>query len=82
MQEQEKGIITIEGERRFSLTGVERVEKFSSEEIRLVCGGKKMLFTGTDFKILSFSEGSGNFSASGSVLQLRVGSGKKKGIFA
>ena len=62
-----QSVLTLENQSRLALTGVERVDSFSDREIRLTVGGKKTRIEGSKLKVLSFSEGSGNFTASGNV---------------
>ena len=66
-----QSILTLENQSRLALTGVERVDSFSDREIRLTVGGKKARIEGSKLKVLSFSEGSGNFTASGNVGSIR-----------
>ena len=63
------------------MTGVESVDGFSDKCIRLTVSGIKLSIEGEKLKILSFSEGSGNFTASGEVSSLRYGRGGKHSIF-
>lgn len=49
------------------MTGVSAVDAFSDTAILLTVNGKKVQITGSRLKVLSFSEGSGNFAASGEV---------------
>ncbi len=58
------------------MTGVESVDAFSDGAISLTVGGKKVLITGAGLKILAFSKGNGNFSATGEVSSVKYGGGK------
>ncbi len=78
MQTQTESILTVEQQKKISLTGVESVDSFSENEIRLTVRGKKMRITGAKFKILAFSKGSGAFSATGEVSLIRYGGAKGK----
>ncbi len=71
-------ILTVEQQKKISLTGVESVDAFSDTEIRLTVAGKKMRITGAGLKVLSFSKGSGAFSAIGEVSLIRYGGAKGK----
>ena len=66
-----QSILTLEDRARLSLTGVEKVDSFSDRLIRLTVSGKKVRIEGSRLKVLAFSEGSGNFSASGYVDAIR-----------
>ncbi len=78
-----QSILTIEQRKKISMTCVESVDAFSETRILLKVGGQRVTIDGDKLKILTFSQGSGNFSASGEVRALRYGSGKGKlaGLF-
>ncbi len=77
MQEiKSRSVLTLEQGARFSLTAVEKVISFSDQEIQLIAGGQRVRLAGSNLKILSFSEGSGNFMASGAVSSVKYGAGK------
>ena len=78
-----QSILTIEQRKKISMTCVESVDAFSETRITLTVGGQRVTIDGARLKILAFSQGSGNFSASGEVRSLRYGAGKGKlsGIF-
>ena len=42
MQNQTNSVLTVEQQKKLSLTGVESVDAFSDTEIRLMVAGKKM----------------------------------------
>lgn len=68
-----ESVMTLEQGRRLTLTGVERVDSFSENAISLTVAGKRVQIAGTGLKILSFSQGNGNFAASGQVASVRFG---------
>lgn len=78
-----KSILTIEQRTKIAMTAVESVDAFSEERIVLTVGGSKVTIDGVKLKILSFSQGSGAFSASGEVRSLKYGGAKGKlgGLF-
>lgn len=78
MQNEVNSVLTIEGQKKISLTGVESVDSFSDTEISLVVAGRKMRITGSNFKVQAFSKGSGAFSAIGEVAFVRYGGAKGK----
>lgn len=78
MQNEVNSVLTVEGQKKISLTGVESVDAFSETEIRLTVAGRKMRITGSRFKVQAFSKGSGAFSASGEVTLVRYGGAKGK----
>lgn len=78
MQNETNSVLTVEQQKKISLTGVESVDGFSDTEIRLCVAGKKMRILGAGFKVQSFSRGSGAFSAIGEVSVIRYGGAKGK----
>lgn len=83
MQEpQNSSVLTVEQRKKVTMTCVESVDSFSEERITLTVCGEKVTIDGMKLKILSFSQGSGSFSASGEVRAVRYGGGKSlRGIF-
>lgn len=77
MQEIKNSVLTLEDEKKLSITGVANVEGFSEQAIYLTINGQKATILGEHLKILAFSEGSGNFSAVGEVNCIKFGKGKK-----
>ncbi|MDE7158127.1 MAG: YabP/YqfC family sporulation protein [Clostridiales bacterium] len=75
-----QSILTIEQQKRISMTGVSSVDGFSETVISLTVNGKKVTISGTHLKVLSFSQGSGNFSASGEVTSVKYGGAKGKAL--
>lgn len=69
--ETKQSILTLENQEKLTLTGVERVDAFSEHSITLTVNGQKVRIDGSKLKVLSFSEGNGNFAASGHVDQVR-----------
>ena len=78
MHNQTNSVLTVEQQKKLSLTGVESVDAFSDTEIRLTVAGKKMRIAGSGLKVLSFSKGSGAFSAIGEISLIRYGGAKGK----
>ncbi len=64
-------MLTLENQAKLTFTGVEKVEAFSDRAIRLIVSGKHVRIEGSKLKVLVFSEGSGNFAASGIVESIR-----------
>ncbi len=69
--ETRQSVLTLENQSKISMTGVERVDAFSERLIQLTVNGKKVRIEGSKLRVLAFSEGSGNFSASGYVDAIR-----------
>lgn len=79
----DKSILTIEQRKKITMTAVESVDAFSEERIRLTVCGSKVTIDGSNLKILSFSQGSGSFSAIGTVRAIKYGGERAKlsGLF-
>ncbi len=78
MQEQSnQSVFTLEGQRRLTMTCVESVDSFSDTAIILTVGGKKVTIGGENLKILTFSQGNGNFAANGEVKIVKFGATKR-----
>ncbi|MCI9009845.1 MAG: hypothetical protein HFE27_01535 [Clostridia bacterium] len=73
-------VLTIEGQKKITMTGVDSVDGFSESEIRLTVNGKRVTINGAGLKVLAFSKGSGNFSASGEVNAVKYGGAKGKAL--
>ena len=78
--ETRQSVLTLENQSKIAMTGVERVDAFSERVISLTVNGRKVRIEGSKLRVLAFSEGSGNFSASGTVDAIRyLGAGGKIG---
>jgi hypothetical protein len=73
-------ILTIEQQKKITMTGVDSVDAFSDSEIKLTVNGKKVFIAGAQLKVLAFSKGSGNFSATGEVSSVKYGGAKGKAL--
>lgn len=74
MQElSQNSILTVEMAGKITMTGVASVDSFSDTLLSVTVGGKKVKIEGARLKILSFSQGSGNFVASGEVHAVKYG---------
>ncbi len=76
MQDIKQSVLTIEQEKKITMTGVSSVDAFSETSIVLTVNGKRVHFAGAHLKVLAFSEGTGNFSASGEVYSVKFGGAK------
>ncbi len=77
MEQNAKNVLTLEARRKLTMTNVESVDSFSDSVIVLTVEGQKVTISGSKLKILSFSQGGGNFSASGEVNIIKYSSGKR-----
>ena len=65
MEETQGHIISVENRKRFTATQIEAVEAFSPTQIVLSYAGGRIIVTGSEMKITSFSKSTGAFSANG-----------------
>ncbi len=72
-EEIKESVLTIEQQKKVTMSGVSSVDSFSESLILLTVNGKRVRIEGTKLKVLSFSEGSGNFVASGEVTLVKYG---------
>ena len=77
-QQSRESVLTVEQQKRITFSGVDSVDAFSDTRILLTVLGKKVRIEGSNLKVLSFSQGSGNFLASGEVSMVRFGGHKGK----
>ncbi len=77
-EEIRESILTIEQQKKLTMSGVKSVDAFSDTQILLTVNGKRVKIDGKGLRVLSFSEGSGNFAASGEFLSVRYGESKGK----
>ncbi len=80
MEQQTNSILTLEEQKKLTLTGVESVDRFLEGEICLTVCGKRVRITGARLKVLSFSKGNGNFSAIGEINAIHYGGVGKKSL--
>lgn len=81
MESNESHVISIENRKRLTATQIEAVEAFSATQLILGYAGGRIIVTGSDMKITSFSKSNGGFTASGtfnSVKYAQKGMGFKK----
>lgn len=74
-----QSILTLEQRKKITMTAVESVDAFSEEKILLTVSGQRVTIEGTHLKILTFSQGSGSFAASGEVRSVKYGGKGKLG---
>lgn len=76
--------ISIENTKQLTATAIEGVRDFSPSQFTLLYQGGKIVVSGSDMKITSFSKETGGFSATGSFSSVRyisAGEGLRKKIF-
>lgn len=77
MQEEKNSVLTLEQQKKLTLTGVSSVDAFSDSSILLTVGGVRVTVGGARLKVTAFSEGSGNFSATGDISSIKYGGAKR-----
>ncbi|MGN0804342.1 MAG: YabP/YqfC family sporulation protein [Candidatus Coproplasma sp.] len=81
MEQTEGHIISIENRKKFTATQIQSVDSFSSNQLVLSYSGGRIVVTGSDLKITSFSKSNGSFVATGNINGVRYtqkGAGLKK----
>lgn len=73
----ENNTLTLESQKKISMTGVDSVDGFSEQYINLTVSGKRVKITGENIKITSFNKQSGTLSADGLFFEIKYGSKKK-----
>lgn len=75
--ERQPHILTIEQQKKITLTGVKSVTSFSPQQINLMLSEGKLIITGNNLKVTSFSKSSGTFSADGEIAGVKYNAGGK-----
>lgn len=57
--------LILEGRKRLNMSGVESVDGFSDQQLKLTVSGNRVLVTGEGIKITAYSKGTGNLQADG-----------------
>ena len=65
MEQNEGHILSIENRKRLTATQIEAVEAFSPTQLILAYAGGRIIITGNDMKITSFSKTNGGLTATG-----------------
>lgn len=71
--------LTLDLRKKLTITGVESVDGFSEQTLKLSVNGDKLVVLGNDIKITSFNKSNGNLSAEGDFVELKYQK-KKDGI--
>ena len=79
MEQNEQHILNVENCKRVTATGIDSVDAFSATQLVLSYGGGKIVISGSDMKITSFSKNNGQFSASGIITGVKY-AGKSTGL--
>lgn len=69
--EARESALTLENRKKLSLGGVDSVDGYGSQYIKLTVGGVKTTITGENIKITSFNKSSGALTADGVFSEIR-----------
>lgn len=81
MEQTDGHIITIENRKRITASKIDAVDSFSPSQLVLSYDGGRIVVTGSEMKITSFSKTNGMFSAMGTITGVKYtqkGMGLKK----
>ncbi len=68
MEQQSEGhIVSVENRKKITATQIDAVESFSPTQLVLSFAGGRIVVSGSEMKITSFSRSGGTFSASGTI---------------
>ena len=79
MEQNDQHILNVENCKRISATGIQSVDAFSSSQLILSYSGGRIVVSGSEMKITSFSKTNGQFSATGNITGVRY-AGKSTGL--
>jgi len=68
--------LLIENGKKLTLSKVDSVDAFSTEILRLTVNGKRMTFSGSGIKIISFNKEMGDFKAEGEFKEIKFDGAK------
>ena len=71
--------LTLDARKRLSMSGVESVDGYSENAVRLTSNGTKVFIYGSRLKITAFNKATGNLSCDGDFTEIKFG-GKKTPI--
>ena len=63
--QKEPSKLILEARKRLSMTGVDTVDGFTEQTLRLTVSGEKLTVNGENIKIISFNKANGNLLADG-----------------
>lgn len=67
----EQNTLCLENRKSLSLTGVESVDSFSEQCLKLTVSGSRVVVTGENIKIIAFNKESGNLTAEGVINEIK-----------
>ncbi len=63
--------LILEANKNLSMTGVETVDGFTEQSLKLTVAGSKMFIVGENIKITAFNKTSGNLTAEGEFFEIK-----------
>ena len=63
--------LSLDSKKFLSMTGVEAVDGFSEQSLKLTVAGSKVYISGENIKITAFNKSSGNLSAEGEFSEIK-----------
>ena len=63
--------LILEARKKLSMTGVETVDGFSEQSLKLTVSGNKVIICGENIKITAFNKSTGNLSAEGTFTEIK-----------
>lgn len=71
MQENQVVSLLLEERRKLIMSGVESVDAFSDQGLKLTVSGNKVVILGDKIKVISFNKANGNLVAEGMVNEIK-----------
>ncbi len=68
--------LSLEGRKKLTMSGVEAVDGFTDQALRLTVGGSKVIVQGENLKITAYNKATGALSADGIISEIKY-AGKK-----
>ena len=68
--------LVLDARKKLTMTGVETVDGFSEQSLRLTVKGNKVCVLGENIKITSFNKNTGTLTAEGKFVQIKYGGQK------
>ena len=79
MEQTDQHLINIENCKRITATGISSVDSFSATQLVLSYSGGRIMVSGSEMKITSFSKTNGQFAATGTITGVKY-TGKAMGL--
>ncbi len=63
--------LSLEGRKKLTMSGVDAVDGFTDQALRLTVGGSKVVIQGENLKITSYNKATGALSADGTICEIK-----------